>query len=105
MKTGVGTQLHGIFTWWGFHPTGRCRCHEKRLYYDQKGPLWCQEHLDEIVEEILEEARKREITISLQNILPALSLALPETTLRRILKRIVQVCINRTLQSPVTDAR
>jgi hypothetical protein len=62
------------------------------------GPLWCQEHIDEIVEEILEEARtkKMSFTTDLRNFFPALSLTLPESVQKIVLKRIVQVCINRT---------
>ena len=98
MKSGVGTQLHGIFSWWGFKPTGDCRCEIRRHHYDKMGPLWCQEHIDEIVEEILEEARnnKRSFTTDLRNFFPVLSLTLPEFVQKTVLKRIVQVCINRT---------
>ena len=98
---GVGTQLHRIFQWWGFTPTGDCRCETRRKHYDQMGPQWCQEHIDEIVTEILEEAdnRKKDFAAVLQNLLPTLSLSLPRPVQKLALKRIVQVCINRTLKS------
>ena len=95
--SGVGTELHKVFRWWGFKPTGNCRCDALRAHYDQRGPAWCLEHIDEIVGEILQEAanRRKDFTADLRNLLPALSLSLPQTVQKTVLRRIVQVCINR----------
>ena len=97
--SGVGTQLHKIFRWWGFQATDKCQCDARRRHYDQMGPIWCREHIDEIADEILEEAgnRKQDFTANLRTLLPALSLSMPRSVQRIVLKRIVQVCINRAL--------
>ena len=97
---GVGTELRKIFRWWGFRPTDSCKCSALRKQYDTQGPQWCQEHITEIVDEILEESqkRKRDMISDIRNLLPALSLSMPQPVQRIVLTRIVQVCINRTLK-------
>jgi len=97
MNRGVGTELHSILDWWGFRPTKSCQCKALQRYYNQKGPDWCQEHLDEIVDQILREAGKRKVNWwqGIQQIIPTLSRTLPECLQRIVLTRIVQVCINR----------
>lgn len=80
--TGVGTELKKFFAWFGFEGGSGCGCELRQLKYDTLGIEWCEKHKAEIVEEILSEAKQRNI-------------ALPDYATRFVLAGIVGICINR----------
>lgn len=91
--TGVGTELHRVFRWWGFKTDDNCGCEIRRTEYDQNGVQWCREHRDQIVDDIMAEAKRRKI--NLKSVLDNLTLFAPESLQRFVLGRIVDVCIKR----------
>jgi hypothetical protein len=57
---GPGDRLHDlILRLTGEGPTTECGCESKIVQMNAWGPAGCREHLDEIVDWLLEEARKR----------------------------------------------
>ena len=105
MSQGVGTELRDIFHWWGFRATKSCRCKTLRRRYDKNGPDWCQEHINEIVDQIIQEAAKRNVDWQhgVRHLLPSLPLILPEFLQRLALTQIVQICINRAKEKIKND--
>jgi len=59
MSNGVGTRLKMFFARYGIRESSGCRCAELAKKYDDFGVIWCEEHFDEIVEEIRQNAIKR----------------------------------------------
>lgn len=59
-QKGPGDYLHdAILAWVGEGPTRQCGCKDRINTMNNHGSAWCREHLDEIVEWLVEEAEKR----------------------------------------------
>jgi hypothetical protein len=57
---GPGTELKVLLEGMGIFPTEDCPCDERALLMDMNGPDWCQEHIEEIVDWLEEEACNRQ---------------------------------------------
>lgn len=79
---GPGTQLRRLLASIGIHPRGEaCKCNERAREMDERGPEWCTENMDSILDWLEEEAHKRPLTGFLFS--------------RMIAKRAVQLAIRR----------
>lgn len=58
---GVGTELKAILRRVGIVPSATCKCNARARIMDDNGPDWCEEHLEEIVGWLAEEATKRHL--------------------------------------------
>ena len=58
---GPGTILSSMIKKFGIHMTPHCSCMAKALSMNEKGPDWCEENLDKIVEWLKEESKNRKI--------------------------------------------
>ena len=59
-KPGPGTQLHLLLkTLAGEDIEPDCQCKSRIAEMDQRGPAWCREHVDVIVDWLIEEADRR----------------------------------------------
>ena len=56
---GPGTELKKLLATIGITATPTCSCNARAKRMDQEGCDWCEEHLDEIVGWLREEATKR----------------------------------------------
>lgn len=56
---GPGTHLHCLLAGWGIRPCAGCGCDDKAAAMDAHGPAWCREHLETIVDWLMEPARAR----------------------------------------------
>lgn len=56
-----GTALKELYALMGFRYGKHCTCKKVQKEMDEKGPEWCRENLDTIVESIQQEARRRGI--------------------------------------------
>jgi|GEM_PF-2749401 len=57
---GSGDYLHGaILKWVGEGPTRECGCKDRITKMNRWGPAGCREHLNEIVEWMMDEAKQR----------------------------------------------
>jgi hypothetical protein len=58
---GVGTELKRLIAKLGIHPTPRCKCNQRAMAMDAAGPDWCEQHIEEIVGWLGEEANNRRL--------------------------------------------
>lgn len=58
---GAGTKLKALLGRIGIRPVGPCRCNARAALMDRKGPDWCEENIDTIVEWLREEATARRL--------------------------------------------
>lgn len=56
---GPGTHLHCLLAGWGIMPDAGCGCEGKAAELDANGPAWCRDHLETIVDWLMEPARAR----------------------------------------------
>jgi len=62
--TGPGTILKATLARLGIKPGPGCKCHARAIVMDKQGPDWCQEHLEEIVGWLKEEAQRAGLPFS-----------------------------------------
>ena len=67
---GPGTHLHCLLAGWGIRPCAGCGCDDKAAAMDAHGPAWCREHLETIVDWLMEPARARFLLGALVRIAP-----------------------------------
>jgi hypothetical protein len=58
---GPGTELKKLLAKIGIVAKPNCSCNTRARIMDERGPAWCEEHLDEIVGWLREEATKRKL--------------------------------------------
>lgn len=56
---GPGAELKRLLARFGITATAACDCHAKAEAMDQRGCDWCEEHIDEVVAWLRQEAHKR----------------------------------------------
>jgi len=56
--TGPGSQLKRMLSKIGIQPSPGCQCNKRAVLMDSNGPDWCEEHLEEIVGWLREEAQR-----------------------------------------------
>lgn len=71
---GAGTELKRIFEKGGFREEVNCGCEEMAKAMNEKGLVWCDSNVDEIIEGILENAKKRNGIGSLEKLGAAVKL-------------------------------
>jgi hypothetical protein len=70
-KTGPGTFLkQAIARWTGEDPDGECGCGDWIRAMNRHGPVWCRNHLRQIVRHIREEAKDRGWMLTLVAAIP-----------------------------------
>lgn len=67
---GVGRHLHDLLAGWGIRPCAGCGCEDKAAEMDAQGPAWCRDHLETIVDWLMEPARARLFLGALVRIAP-----------------------------------
>lgn len=60
---GPGTELKLILKRLLIEPKGNCKCNQRAKEMDANGPDWCEEHIEEIIDWLEEEAKKRHMTL------------------------------------------
>lgn len=60
-SSGPGTELKALLSKLGFTSTDSCPCNKRARLMDERGSDWCAENLEEIVDFLEEEAKKRGI--------------------------------------------
>jgi hypothetical protein len=58
---GPGTELSKTLAMFGIHSTSGCKCKDRARQMDRNGVEWCKQHIDEIVDWMQEESRKRRL--------------------------------------------
>lgn len=59
-ESGPGTELRKLLKTIGIQPRGpKCKCNEHAAEMDARGPDWCEENLESIIDWLEEEAKKR----------------------------------------------
>jgi hypothetical protein len=58
-STGPGTELKNLLRNFGITPTEGCGCNGHAAVMNAEGPDWCWEHLEEIIDWMEKEAKKR----------------------------------------------
>lgn len=61
LTPGPGTLLKATLARLGLHSTTPCKCDARAAQMDRLGPDWCQEHIEEIVAWLKEEAARRHL--------------------------------------------
>ena len=61
LQVGPGTELKRLLRLFLLKPIGACKCNQRAQLMDIQGPDWCQEHLEEIVGWLREEATNRKL--------------------------------------------
>jgi len=56
---GTGTELKNIFASFNIHPDNKCNCEAIVLEMNQRGPDWCEGNIENLVDRIEEESKKR----------------------------------------------
>jgi hypothetical protein len=57
---GPGTELRKLLHSIGIQPKGKdCSCNAHALEMDRRGPAWCEQHMETIIDWLAEEAQKR----------------------------------------------
>ncbi|GIW83166.1 MAG: hypothetical protein KatS3mg105_4973 [Gemmatales bacterium] len=69
-RAGVGTHLHRLLAAWGFTPREGCFCEDRAAELDRRGPRWCAENTDAIVDCLVDEARQCQALGVLARIVP-----------------------------------
>jgi len=59
---GPGTELTKLFAWFGFRHTPSCACARHARQMDKWGPDGCEENIEEVLDWLDEEAKKRTVT-------------------------------------------
>lgn len=59
--SGPGTELKALLSRVGITATPNCTCNAKARQMDEHGAAWCEEHIEEIVGWLREEAAKRRL--------------------------------------------
>lgn len=57
--TGAGSYLHKVLSDWNIFPTGDCNCDSISELMNIKGPKWCREEINYLIDEMGKEAKKR----------------------------------------------
>jgi hypothetical protein len=60
-EVGPGTELKRMLAAIGIQASGACKCKQRAIAMDAAGPDWCNEHIDEIVGWLEEEAHRRKL--------------------------------------------
>lgn len=58
---GPGTILAGMLSAMGIHSTPNCTCRRRALLMNERGPQWCRENKEQIMQWLEEEAKKRKL--------------------------------------------
>ena len=58
-RKGAGTELKAIFAFFRIHPNGGCNCEAIADEMDQRGPDWCEENMESLIDQIEAESKKR----------------------------------------------
>ena len=58
LGTGPGSQLKRMLSKIGIQPSPGCQCNKRAALMDKRGADWCEEHLEEIVAWLREEAQR-----------------------------------------------
>ena len=61
---GPGATLKRILAKAGITPMAHCKCNQRALEMDRRGPDWCERHIDTIVGWLADEAARRRIPFS-----------------------------------------
>jgi hypothetical protein len=67
---GPGTHLHCLLAGWGIVPDASCGCDDKASEMDVRGPVWCRDNLEMLVDWLMEPARARLLLGALVRIAP-----------------------------------
>lgn len=58
---GAGTELKKLLKLLGITPTPHCKCDARAIIMNQRGTLWCWQHIDQILDWLKEEALERHL--------------------------------------------
>ena len=58
---GTGTQLKRMLGKLGINPVGPCKCNARATEMDFRGPDWCEENIETIVDWLREESERRKL--------------------------------------------
>jgi hypothetical protein len=58
---GPGSEMKKLLARVGITATPNCSCNKRAAIMDKNGPDWCEQHIDEIVGWLREEAAKRKL--------------------------------------------
>ena len=59
VNNGAGSELKAIFTSFHIYPDGDCNCEAIANEMDQRGPDWCEENVESLIDQIEAESKKR----------------------------------------------
>jgi hypothetical protein len=59
LNKGCGTELKSLLSKIGIHATKNCSCNAKANEMDHKGPEWCEENIEQIVDWMKAESENR----------------------------------------------
>jgi len=62
-RSGPGTQLKNMLSWWGIKPGKGCKCERRARYMDIMGCDWCEQNIQTIVGWLQEEHARQKIII------------------------------------------
>lgn len=62
-QNGVGTQVKASLSLLGVNPSATCSCNAIAREWDEKGPAWCREHIEEMIDRLKEQHTAQKSTL------------------------------------------